>query len=256
MNFPLLRVTKKFQQGAATYTATASVGGRILNVMRKEEKGAGSCFCFCFCFCFRVEIPFTVHTKISFFISQHPIHLQFTHYTYYMYLVRVFDPYLRGGLGASKPGRRMWSWVSPSGTRTQSRRSSYAVTTNFDYSTVRPPSSNRHSPLLLPSSSTFAPSPDFVYPPGMFLGNLLQFAFEFLTVDVTAGFLRLKTEGDASDLRASLEDALFQRKCPDLFDCRQRFSVAVGIARGLEYLHCLDLLGIHDDGKPSNVLLD
>ncbi|CAN1793732.1 Acidic endochitinase [Linum perenne] len=29
----------------------------------------------------------------------------------------------------------------------------------------RPPSSNRHSPLLLPSSSTFAPSPDVVYPP-------------------------------------------------------------------------------------------
>ncbi|CAN1170301.1 hypothetical protein LINPERHAP2_LOCUS28914 [Linum perenne] len=38
-------------------------------------------------------------------------------------------------------------------------------------------------------------------------------------------------EDDASDLRASLKDALFQRKCLDLFDWRQRFSVAVGIAR-------------------------
>ncbi|CAN1126797.1 Receptor-like serine/threonine-protein kinase At4g25390 [Linum perenne] len=47
-----------------------------------------------------------------------------------------------------------------------------------------------------------------------------------------------------------------KRKCPDLFDWRQRFSVAVGIARGLEYLHYLVLLGIHDDVKPSNVLLD
>ncbi|CAN1252450.1 Receptor-like serine/threonine-protein kinase At4g25390 [Linum perenne] len=66
----------------------------------------------------------------------------------------------------------------------------------------------------------------------------------------------MEMEDDASDLRASLEDALFLRKCPDLFDWRQRFSVDVGIARGLEYLHCLDLSGIHADVKSSNVLLN
>ncbi|CAN1265120.1 Receptor-like serine/threonine-protein kinase At4g25390 [Linum perenne] len=54
----------------------------------------------------------------------------------------------------------------------------------------------------------------------------------------------------------NLQDALLQRKCPELFDWKQRFSVAVAVARGLEYLHCLDPPVIHGDVKPSNVLLD
>ncbi|CAN0902641.1 Receptor-like serine/threonine-protein kinase At4g25390 [Linum grandiflorum] len=54
----------------------------------------------------------------------------------------------------------------------------------------------------------------------------------------------------------NLQDALLQRKCPELFDWKQRFSVVVDVARALEYLHCLDPPVIHGDVKPSNVLLD
>ncbi|CAI0547093.1 unnamed protein product [Linum tenue] len=54
----------------------------------------------------------------------------------------------------------------------------------------------------------------------------------------------------------NLQDALLHRKCPELFEWKQRFSVAVDVARGLEYLHSLDPPVIHGDVKPSNVLLD
>lgn len=54
----------------------------------------------------------------------------------------------------------------------------------------------------------------------------------------------------------NLQDALLQRKCPELMNWKQRFSVAVDIAKGLEYLHGLDPPVIHGDIKPSNILLD
>ncbi|XVF50720.1 hypothetical protein PTKIN_Ptkin04bG0125200 [Pterospermum kingtungense] len=54
----------------------------------------------------------------------------------------------------------------------------------------------------------------------------------------------------------NLQDALLQRKCPELMNWKQRFSIAVDIAKGLEYLHGLDPSVIHGDIKPSNVLLD
>ncbi|CAI0404040.1 unnamed protein product [Linum tenue] len=54
----------------------------------------------------------------------------------------------------------------------------------------------------------------------------------------------------------NLQDALLHRKCPELFEWKKRFSVAVDVARGLEYLHSLDPPVIHGDVKPSNVLLD
>ncbi|CAL1405093.1 unnamed protein product [Linum trigynum] len=54
----------------------------------------------------------------------------------------------------------------------------------------------------------------------------------------------------------NLQDALLHRKCPELFEWKQRFSVAVDVAKGLEYLHSLDPPVIHGDVKPSNVLLD
>ncbi|XVF09733.1 hypothetical protein REPUB_Repub07fG0120800 [Reevesia pubescens] len=54
----------------------------------------------------------------------------------------------------------------------------------------------------------------------------------------------------------NLQDALLRRKCPELMNWKQRFSIAVDIARGLEYLHGLDPPVIHGDIKPSNILLD
>lgn len=54
----------------------------------------------------------------------------------------------------------------------------------------------------------------------------------------------------------NLQDALLHRKCPELMNWKQRFSVAVDIAKGLEYLHGLDPPVIHGDIKPSNILLD
>ncbi|XP_057455296.1 receptor-like serine/threonine-protein kinase At2g45590 [Lotus japonicus] len=55
----------------------------------------------------------------------------------------------------------------------------------------------------------------------------------------------------------SLQDALLDRRCPELMVWVNRFDVAVSVAKGLEYLHhhC-DPPVIHGDIKPSNVLLD
>ncbi|KAL6130789.1 hypothetical protein ACLB2K_069168 [Fragaria x ananassa] len=55
----------------------------------------------------------------------------------------------------------------------------------------------------------------------------------------------------------SLQEALLDRKCPELMAWKKRFSVVLDVARGLEYLHddC-DPPVIHGDVKPSNVLLD
>ncbi|KAJ9139954.1 hypothetical protein P3X46_030645 [Hevea brasiliensis] len=54
----------------------------------------------------------------------------------------------------------------------------------------------------------------------------------------------------------NLQDALLQRKCPELMQWNKRFSIAVDIARGIDYLHSLDPPVIHGDIKPSNILLD
>ncbi|PPR94478.1 hypothetical protein GOBAR_AA26178 [Gossypium barbadense] len=54
----------------------------------------------------------------------------------------------------------------------------------------------------------------------------------------------------------NLQDALLHRKCPELMNWKQRFSIAVDIAKGLDYLHGLDPPIIHGDIKPSNILLD
>lgn len=55
----------------------------------------------------------------------------------------------------------------------------------------------------------------------------------------------------------SLQDALLDRRCPELMCWLNRFDVAVSVAKGLEYLHhnCHPPV-IHGDIKPSNVLLD
>ncbi|KAH1085935.1 hypothetical protein GYH30_017763 [Glycine max] len=55
----------------------------------------------------------------------------------------------------------------------------------------------------------------------------------------------------------SLQDALLDRRCPELMSWGKRFDIAVSVAMGLEYLHheC-DPPVIHGDIKPSNVLLD
>ncbi|CAK9161031.1 unnamed protein product [Ilex paraguariensis] len=55
----------------------------------------------------------------------------------------------------------------------------------------------------------------------------------------------------------SLQDCLLHRKCVELKNWKKRFSIAVDIAKGLEYLHhCCDPPIIHGDIKPSNMLLD
>ncbi|KAM1400576.1 hypothetical protein ACFX2F_027836 [Malus domestica] len=55
----------------------------------------------------------------------------------------------------------------------------------------------------------------------------------------------------------SLQEALLDRKCPELMVWKKRFSVVLDVARGLEYLHHVcDPPVIHGDVKPSNVLLD
>ncbi|KAG1362464.1 Receptor-like serine/threonine-protein kinase [Cocos nucifera] len=55
----------------------------------------------------------------------------------------------------------------------------------------------------------------------------------------------------------SLQDALLDRRCPELMDWDRRFSVALDIARGLQFLHAVcDPPVIHGDIKPSNILLD
>ncbi|XP_020219291.1 receptor-like serine/threonine-protein kinase At2g45590, partial [Cajanus cajan] len=55
----------------------------------------------------------------------------------------------------------------------------------------------------------------------------------------------------------SLQDALLDRRCPELMDWGKRFDVVVSVAMGLEYLHHVcEPPVIHGDIKPSNVLLD
>nr|GMC61935.1 receptor-like serine/threonine-protein kinase At4g25390 [Ipomoea batatas]GMC78848.1 receptor-like serine/threonine-protein kinase At4g25390 [Ipomoea batatas]GMD12949.1 receptor-like serine/threonine-protein kinase At4g25390 [Ipomoea batatas]GMD19244.1 receptor-like serine/threonine-protein kinase At4g25390 [Ipomoea batatas]GME13130.1 receptor-like serine/threonine-protein kinase At4g25390 [Ipomoea batatas] len=55
----------------------------------------------------------------------------------------------------------------------------------------------------------------------------------------------------------SLQDCLLHRKCSELKNWENRFSIALDIAKGLEYLHHFcDPPVIHGDIKPSNVLLD
>ncbi|KAF8413076.1 hypothetical protein HHK36_001052 [Tetracentron sinense] len=55
----------------------------------------------------------------------------------------------------------------------------------------------------------------------------------------------------------SLQDALLDRKCPELMQWKKRLGVAIDIAKGLEFLHtACDQPVIHGDIKPSNILLD
>ncbi|CAK9181740.1 unnamed protein product [Ilex paraguariensis] len=54
----------------------------------------------------------------------------------------------------------------------------------------------------------------------------------------------------------SLQDALLDRKCPELMDWKKRFGIAIAIAKALEYLHSCDPPIVHGDVKPSNILLD
>lgn len=55
----------------------------------------------------------------------------------------------------------------------------------------------------------------------------------------------------------SLQDCLLHRKPPELKNWTKRFSIALDVAKGLEYLHHFcDPPIIHGDVKPSNILLD
>ncbi|KAJ0962205.1 hypothetical protein J5N97_030033 [Dioscorea zingiberensis] len=55
----------------------------------------------------------------------------------------------------------------------------------------------------------------------------------------------------------SLQDAMFDRWCPELADWHRRFSVALDIARALQFLHFIcNPPVIHGDIKPSNILRD
>ncbi|CAL9065563.1 unnamed protein product [Musa banksii] len=55
----------------------------------------------------------------------------------------------------------------------------------------------------------------------------------------------------------SLQDALLDRRCPELMDWQRRFAVVLDVARGLHFLHAVcDPAVIHGDIKPSNILLD
>ncbi|KAI3808851.1 hypothetical protein L1987_24814 [Smallanthus sonchifolius] len=55
----------------------------------------------------------------------------------------------------------------------------------------------------------------------------------------------------------SLQDCLLHRKCAELKEWKRRLSIAIDIAKGIEYLHhYCDPPIIHGDIKPSNILLD
>nr|XP_029145262.1 receptor-like serine/threonine-protein kinase At4g25390 [Arachis hypogaea] len=54
----------------------------------------------------------------------------------------------------------------------------------------------------------------------------------------------------------NLHNALLRRKSPELVRWQTRFSVALGVVRGLQFLHSCNPPVIHDDIKPINVLLD
>lgn len=54
----------------------------------------------------------------------------------------------------------------------------------------------------------------------------------------------------------SLQDALLHRKCDHLKNWKNRFAVALDVAKGIEYLHDCKPPIIHGDIKPSNILLD
>lgn len=55
----------------------------------------------------------------------------------------------------------------------------------------------------------------------------------------------------------NLQDALLDRKCPELMIWKKRFSIITSVAKGIEYLHDIcDPPIVHGDIKPSNILLD
>ncbi|XP_047314954.1 receptor-like serine/threonine-protein kinase At2g45590 [Impatiens glandulifera] len=55
----------------------------------------------------------------------------------------------------------------------------------------------------------------------------------------------------------SLQDALLDKKCIELMDWKNRFAIALNIAKGIQYLHCsCNPPIVHGDIKPSNILLD
>lgn len=54
----------------------------------------------------------------------------------------------------------------------------------------------------------------------------------------------------------SLQDALLDKKCPELMDWKKRFAIAINIAKGIQILHCLSPPIVHGDVKPSNILID
>lgn len=55
----------------------------------------------------------------------------------------------------------------------------------------------------------------------------------------------------------NLQDALLDRKCPELMQWKKRFGIITSVAKGIEYLHnSCDPPIVHGDIKPSNILLD